>query len=118
MSFLNTMTEALALEIKLEGHEIETVCVRMCGAKGIWKDDEAPSRFTPSVEDTVKAALARVGCGKRSLVVYWAQALRQMIVDMLPGTIWEEVVVHNMRKARHWALERDYAVSSSEVASG
>ncbi|WJG34702.1 uncharacterized protein FOBCDRAFT_247962 [Fusarium oxysporum Fo47] len=77
-TFLSRMTESLALEMKLEGYDVEALCVRV-------------SRHMGQTDSTLaKAIIARVG-NRRSVVVgHWYQFLYKGLIDLLPGWLDNE----------------------------
>ncbi|KAF9763242.1 hypothetical protein IL306_003211 [Fusarium sp. DS 682] len=87
-SFLSRMTESSALEMKLEGYDVEALCVRV-------------SRNMGQTDSTLaKAVIARVG-GTQSVVVgHWYQFLYKSTVDLMPNWLWEWSIIWYMREKR------------------
>ncbi|KAJ4258899.1 hypothetical protein NW762_007986 [Fusarium torreyae] len=105
-SFLMTMTESLGLEMKLEGHNVDTMCVRVAKTTGVAGADMKPTLSVPSASAVAKAALARVGCGERIIVGHWVHSLQQVIVGKLPRWMWERTIIDVMRNERNEELKR------------
>ncbi|KAF4949308.1 hypothetical protein FSARC_13515 [Fusarium sarcochroum] len=105
-SFLMTMTESLGLELKLEGHDVDTMCVRVSKTTGVVGSDMQPNFSVPSASAVAKAALARVGCGERIVVGHWVQSLQQVVVRMLPRWLWERTIIDVMQNERAEEMKR------------
>ena len=101
MSFLRTMADSLALEMKLGNYDLELINVNLGTTAGVG----GPSFSRWSLDDAVKAALVRAWCG-RSLHAQWAQGLAGRMADFVPRRIWEEGIVLGMRSAAEDAIRR------------
>ncbi|KAF5606355.1 short chain dehydrogenase [Fusarium pseudocircinatum] len=87
-SFLSRMTQSSALEMKLEGYDIEALCVRV-------------SRRMGQTDSTLaRAIIARVGSRRSVVVGHWYQYLHKGLVDRLPGWLWDWCIIHYIRGKR------------------
>ncbi|KAH7212181.1 hypothetical protein DER44DRAFT_860828 [Fusarium oxysporum] len=87
-TFLSRMTESSALEMKLEGYDVEALCVQVSRHM-----DQTDSRLA-------KAIIARAG-NRRSVVVgHWYQFLYKGLIDLLPGRLWDWCMIHYIRGKR------------------
>lgn len=102
MSFLRSMTDSLALEMKLGNYDIEVMNVNLGTTAGVG----GPNLLSRPVDEAVKAALGRAWCGRRSLHVQWAQGLAESMNDFVPRGVWEEGIVSSMRIAAQDAVRR------------
>jgi short-subunit dehydrogenase len=102
MSFLRSMTDSLALEMKLGNYDLELINVNLGTTAGVG----GPNLLSRPVDEAVKAALARAWCGRRSLHVQWAQGLAESMNDFVPRRVWEEGIVSSMRIVAQDAVRR------------
>ncbi|KAJ4003092.1 hypothetical protein NW752_011732 [Fusarium irregulare] len=102
MSFLRTMTDSLALEMKLGNYDLELINVNLGTTAGVG----GPNFSKWSLDDAVKTALARAWCGRRSLHAQWAQGLAERMADFVPRRISEAGIVLSMRSAAEDAIRR------------
>ncbi|KAI8413160.1 hypothetical protein FOFC_06435 [Fusarium oxysporum] len=87
-TFLSRMTESSALEMKLEGYDVEALCV--------WV-----SRHMGQTNSTLaKAIIARVGSRRSVVVGHWYQVLHTGLIDLLPGWLWDWCMIHYIRGKR------------------
>ncbi|KAM5386472.1 hypothetical protein ACJZ2D_000435 [Fusarium nematophilum] len=108
-SFLMTMTEAVGLEMDLAGHDVEVLGVRVAKTTGVSGLKVPPSLFLPTAEVMARAALGRVGCGRRIVDGYWAHSLQVRGADFLPGFLLDKVKLDVMRRERDAELEKKKA---------
>lgn len=84
-SFLSRMTESSALEMKLDGYDVEALCVRV-------------SRCMGQTDSTLaRAIIARVGSRRSVVVGHWYQFLYKGLIDLLPGRLWDWCIIHYIR---------------------
>lgn len=87
-TFLSRMTESSALEMKLEGYDVEALCVRVSTHMG-------------QTDSTLaKAIIARVGSRRSVVVGHWYQVLHKGLIDLLPGWLWDWCMIHYIRGKR------------------
>ncbi|PNP82781.1 hypothetical protein FNYG_04012 [Fusarium nygamai] len=87
-SFLSRMTQSSALEMKLEGYDVEALCVRV-------------SRRMGQTDSTLaRAIIARVGSRRSVVVGHWYQFVYKGLVDRLPGWLWDWCIIHYIRGKR------------------
>ncbi|KAF5712789.1 short chain dehydrogenase [Fusarium mundagurra] len=87
-SFLSRMTQSSALEMKLEGYDVEALCVRV-------------SRRMGQTDSTLaRAIIARVGSRRSVVVGHWYQFLYKRLIDSLPGWLWDWCIIHYIRGKR------------------
>ncbi|KAF4500096.1 short chain dehydrogenase [Fusarium agapanthi] len=84
-SFLSRMTQSSALEMKLEGYDVEALCVRVSRCMG--QTDRTLAR----------AIIARVGSRRSVVVGHWYQFLYKGLIDLLPGRLWDWCIIHYIR---------------------
>lgn len=58
---------------------------------------ERPTFFVPSSRDMARAALARVGCGKPSVVGYFPHYLQQLAYFVVPQNLLDGIVAETLR---------------------
>ncbi|KAH7253639.1 uncharacterized protein BKA55DRAFT_510806 [Fusarium redolens] len=92
-SFLSRMTESSALEMKLEGYDVEALCVRV--SRNMGQTDS----------NLAKAVIARVGSRRSVVVAHWYQFLYKGLVDLLPGWLWDWCIIHYIRGKRDLELK-------------
>ncbi len=83
-AYLRALTESVGREMAMAGRDVQVLHLRVgatTGVVGIWKP---PSLFEPHASTFVKAALARVGCGRTVVVPYWGHALQAAMTSMMP----------------------------------
>ncbi|KAI1631707.1 hypothetical protein F4809DRAFT_646155 [Biscogniauxia mediterranea] len=82
--------------------EVEVLSHRVGAVTGVSRVRDPPSLFRPRADAVARAILARTGCGRRGAVVpYWAHALQQAGLGLLPGWARERLVARVM-----WDLYR------------
>ncbi|KAG5787358.1 hypothetical protein H9Q69_013574 [Fusarium xylarioides] len=87
-SFLSRMTQSSALEMKLEGYDVEALCVRV-------------SRRMGQTDSTLaRAIISRVGSRRSVVVGHWYQFLYKRLIDSLPGWLWDWCIIHYIRGRR------------------
>ncbi|KAF5626118.1 short chain dehydrogenase [Fusarium sp. NRRL 52700] len=84
-SFLSRMTQSSALEMKLEGYDVEALCVRVSRYMGQWDSTLA------------RAIIARVGSRRSVVVGHWYQFLYKGLIDLLPGRLWDWYIIRYIR---------------------
>ncbi|KAF4335507.1 short chain dehydrogenase [Fusarium beomiforme] len=87
-SFVSRMTESSALEMKLEGYDVEALCVRV--SRGMGQTDST----------LAKAIIARVGGSQSVVVGHWYQFLYKSMVDLMPNWLWSRSIIWYMRDKR------------------
>ncbi|KAM4058953.1 short chain dehydrogenase [Hirsutella rhossiliensis] len=107
--FLMNLTRAVGLEMALQGKagEVELLGIRVGRVTGVSGLQERPSLFTPDAQTMARAALARVGRGHGIVVGYWAHALQQLGVSLLPAWGRDRVIVNVMRRERASELKSE-----------
>ncbi|KAG9501626.1 hypothetical protein J7337_007317 [Fusarium musae] len=87
-SFVSRMAQSSALEMKLEGYDLESLCVRV-------------SRRMGQTHSTLaRAIIARVGSRRSVVVGHWYQYLYKGLVYRLPGWLWDWWIIHCIRGKR------------------
>ncbi|KAF5573050.1 short chain dehydrogenase [Fusarium pseudoanthophilum] len=87
-SFVSRMTQSSALEMKLEGYDVEALCVRV-------------SRRMGQTDSTLaRAIIARVGSRRSVVVGHWYQYLYKGLADRLPGWLLDWCIIHYIRGKR------------------
>ncbi|KAF5977308.1 short chain dehydrogenase [Fusarium coicis] len=92
-SFFSRMTLSSALEMKLEGYDVEALCVQV-------------SRRMGQTDSTLaRAIIARVGSRRSVVVGHWYQYLCKGLVDRLPGWLWDWCIIRYIRGKRDGVSE-------------
>lgn len=107
-SFLMTSSKELAREVKCEGRDVEVLGLRVGLVSGTGLNKKPASFFEPDAADFVKAALARVGCGRTVIGAYWPHALQSGLVNMVPEFIKEKAIA--------WEVSRRYKEERQRMA--
>ncbi|KAF7555356.1 hypothetical protein G7Z17_g2225 [Cylindrodendrum hubeiense] len=105
-AFSRILCQTMANDMVLEGHAVEVMCVQTGGVTGTSHIKIKPDLFNPDTRTFVKAALARVGCGRAVVVGYFPHALQQVMSDMMPGIIKQKVFINVMKQRREGERER------------
>lgn len=99
----HALHKALAREAELDaGTEapIEIMSHRVGAVTGVSHTSAAPTLFRPEARTLARAVLARVGCGRKSVVPYWPHAVLQGMLDFLPVWVLDRVICDAMREER------------------
>jgi 17beta-estradiol 17-dehydrogenase / very-long-chain 3-oxoacyl-CoA reductase len=99
-AFTMLMSKAMAREMVLEGHDVEIMHLRSGVVRGTDTVKGKPDFFNPDPRTFVKAALARVGCGRSVVIPYIGHALQIAVVEMVPGWMRERGLISLMRDLR------------------
>ncbi|KAH7153372.1 putative oxidoreductase,short chain dehydrogenase [Dactylonectria macrodidyma] len=108
-SFLMTLTESVGLEMELAGHDVEVLGVRVGRTTGTSGLNARPSMFVPLARDLARAALGRVGCGRRIVDGYWAHSLQNLAASFLPALLLDKVKLDVMLKEKAGELAKKKA---------
>lgn len=95
--FLMASTRGLAREMACEGRDVEVLGLRVGLVCGTALNDRPPSLFAPDARVFVRAALARVGCGRMVIGPYWPHALQMALVGLLPAFLSEAFVARELK---------------------
>ncbi|KAK0719152.1 hypothetical protein B0H67DRAFT_442611, partial [Lasiosphaeris hirsuta] len=90
-SYLQTVSGAMQLDMEIAGHDIEVLYVCAAGVTGVSHYWSPPTLLIPDSTTFARAALARVGCGKTSIIPYWVHALQGYSAAPLP--VWVKNIV-------------------------
>ncbi|KAK3364692.1 short chain dehydrogenase/reductase [Lasiosphaeria hispida] len=85
-SYLKTVSEAMQLDMEIKGHDVQMLYVPPGAVTGVSHHSSPPTLLVPDSPTFAKAVLARVGCGKTSIIPYWAHALQGYSAAPLP--VW------------------------------
>lgn len=100
-SFLLTLTRIVAMDMRLQGHDVEVIGMRTGRVTATAYTKIKPTMFTPDATTFVRAALARVGCGRSEVVPYWGHALQQTWgVELMPGWVTQKIFLEVMTRLR------------------
>jgi len=112
--FLVGLSEALGREAFVGGGGgtgVEVLAVRVGAVTGVSGRDVTPSFFEPDAAFMARAILDRVGCGRPVVVPYWAHALQQAVVSLMPSWVMEvifrEVMVNRRDEERTELAKRE-----------
>ncbi|EOO02875.1 putative short chain dehydrogenase protein [Phaeoacremonium minimum UCRPA7] len=99
-TFAMGVAGSLALEMILEGQDVEVLGVRLGEVTGVSHYKAAPTIFGPSAQTMARAALERVGCGRPTVIGYWAHALQQAGANLLPDFLKDRILLDIMSRRR------------------
>ncbi|UKZ89593.1 uncharacterized protein TrAFT101_004638 [Trichoderma asperellum] len=104
--FLMTLTRVINLEIALLGRaDIECLGIRVGNVTSVSHNKEAPSFFTPSADIMARAALDRAGHGHVVVTGYWAHALQQAGLTLMPSFMANKVMINAVRVRKEAELK-------------
>lgn len=99
-SFLMTLTNCVARDMRLEGRDVEVIGMRTGRVTGVTHLKEKATVWLPDARTLARAALGRVGCGRAEVVPYWGHAVLQRVMDALPEGVRERVFLRIMTRLR------------------
>ena len=97
-AFNVAMSSSLAVEVTVDGKDVEVLAIPVGRVTGCAHNDEPASFFTPTARIMGKACVDRVGCGRKIVVGYVGHAVQKLLIDLLPSTVFEMLVVPNMKE--------------------
>ncbi|KAI1140499.1 NAD(P)-binding protein [Hypoxylon sp. FL0543] len=102
--FLMTLTGTLRLELKMAGKadDVEVLGIRVGRVTGVAGYKAPPSLFVPDAKTFAKAALAHAGHGRGIVIGYWAHALQQLMVSLMPLWVADKIMISVMRQNEEW----------------
>lgn len=83
-SFLRTLADSMALEMKMTGRDIEVLHLRVGPVTGVATIWRRPSWLQPHATTLVQTVLDRVGCGRAVVVPYLPHALLSVVTSLMP----------------------------------
>lgn len=98
-TFLSRLSEVLNEEMKLTGRDVEVLCVKV--ANVVWTGQsitQGKGLLLPDARTAARAVLARVGCGRGSVVGYWAHAVHAEVIIMMPAWARREMFANLARE--------------------
>ncbi|KAH8895456.1 putative oxidoreductase,short chain dehydrogenase [Thozetella sp. PMI_491] len=97
-TYLMKLNEVLNREMRLTGRDIEVLGIRVANVYGTAQSiTDTQNIFAPDASVMAKAILARVGCGKNTVVGYWAHALQAEAFKLLPGFVADMILTDTTR---------------------
>lgn len=113
--FADTASRVLHRELVLQGrhHDLEVLFVRVGEVTGTSYNSHPVSFFEPDAATMARAALARVGCGRPSIVGYFPHALQQAAMDLAPGWAYEKSML-DVIKGR-WAQDQEMMAKAKKA---
>ena len=102
-AFNQAMSTSLAVEVKVEGKNIDVLVIPVGRVTDCAHSKEPSSFFTPVASTMGKACVNRAGCGRSVAVGYVGHAMQKFIVDILPSFVFDMLVVPTMTERK----ERD-----------
>ena len=96
-AFNMSMSASLAVEIKVEGKDIEVLAIPVGRVTDVAHNKESSSYFTPTSRIMGKACVDRIGCGRRVVVAYVGHAMQKFLIDQLPWVVHEMLLVPTMK---------------------
>lgn len=90
--FGDTASRILSRELVLQGRhaDLEVLSVRVGEVTGTSYNSHPVSLFEPDAATMARAALARVGCGRPSIVGYFPHALQMAAMDLAPAWVHDK----------------------------
>ncbi|KAF7346650.1 putative short chain dehydrogenase [Mycena sanguinolenta] len=95
--FVNCMTESVARELVMQGKDVEVLGIRVGEVCGTAYNKNTAALFEPDAKTMARAALARVGCGRTTVIGYWAHALQVAGLHLAPKLIQERSMQNVIR---------------------
>jgi 17beta-estradiol 17-dehydrogenase / very-long-chain 3-oxoacyl-CoA reductase len=93
-AYLMKLSEMLGREMRQTGRDIEVLGIRVGNVWGTGQTvAPATDLFTPDASTMAKAILARVGCGRHTVVAYWAHVLLFECFKLLPDLLAERMLI-------------------------
>ncbi|KAK1827436.1 putative short chain dehydrogenase protein [Podospora conica] len=86
-TYLGTLAESLALEMKITKRDIEVLHVRVGPVTGVANVWRPPSWLQPHATTLARTVLDRVGCGRAVVVPYVPHALKLVVTSLLPRRV-------------------------------
>lgn len=103
----SALSLSVAREMQLEHRDIEVITNRIgYTSQAGTNTDVEPHFFGPSATAMAKAILARVGCGRKSVVPYWTQALQQSMMVLMPDWLADRITISVMMGLRDEELAK------------
>ena len=99
-AFNMAMSSSLAVEVKVEGKNIEVLAIPIGRVTDCAHNDEPSSFFTPNARTMARACVDRVGCGRKVVVGYVGHAVQKLMIDLLPSFVFDMLVVPNMKERK------------------
>lgn len=93
-AFLNKLSETVAREMRLTGHDVKVMGVRLGSVFGTGQSTAPAAGFAvPDAATVARAVLGRIGCGEHVVVPYWPHGLQFEATKLLPGFLLEKMLV-------------------------
>ncbi|KAJ3453636.1 hypothetical protein MRS44_017883 [Fusarium solani] len=99
-AFLMNSSIELGLESVLEGRDVEVLGLRIFQVTETSTTALPPSLLIPDAATWVKTALARVGCGRPTILPYWSHAVQLALLEALPDWAKRKALISAVRKMR------------------
>lgn len=90
-ALLVTLTRAPGPELTMSGHDVEVLGVKVGKTTGAFGYEMAPTLFLPHARSLAKAALDKIGCGRRIAVAYWPHALQGLPFDLVSQGLMDKL---------------------------
>lgn len=97
-AFNMAMSSSLTVELKVECKDIEVLAIPIGRVTDCAHNEEPSSFFTPTARTMARACVDRVGCGRKVVVGYVGHAVQKLMIDILPSSVFEMLVVPNMKE--------------------
>ncbi|KAH8736599.1 hypothetical protein BGZ61DRAFT_527533 [Ilyonectria robusta] len=99
-AFLMNSTIELGLESALEGRDVDVLGLRIIQVTGTGTMLLPPSFFVPDAATWVRAAFARVGCGRPTVLPYWPHAVQLALMEALPDWMRRKALINAVKEMR------------------
>ncbi|KUI65471.1 hypothetical protein VM1G_01274 [Cytospora mali] len=98
-AFLATLGRIVGYELLLQGRgdDVEVLAVRVGETTATSANSHPVSFFEPDAGTMARAVLARVGCGRDSVVGYLPHALQQVLMGTMPQFVRRKVLLEAIR---------------------
>ncbi len=98
-AFNTSMSSCLSVELRVQGRsDIEVLAILVGQVVDTSHTKEPATFFKPPARTMAKAALRRVGCGRAVVVGYLGHAIQKALIDIMPISFFESLVLPTMSK--------------------
>jgi 17beta-estradiol 17-dehydrogenase / very-long-chain 3-oxoacyl-CoA reductase len=113
--FADTASRVLSRELRLQRRhpDVEVLSVRVGEVTQTSYNSHPVSLFEPDAATMARAALARVGCGRPSIVGYFPHALQQAAMDWAPSWAFEKALLDTARD--RWKQDQDMMAKAKKA---
>ena len=96
-AYNSVFSRSLSVEMETEGLDVEVLHVMVGRVLNQSSGDTKAGLFVPTSREFAKAALAKVGCGRRDVTAWWPHELQIAVTGMLPEWMVEKLILRVTR---------------------